>query len=243
VKKQYWWIIITFIIMQLSSYIGVPLFYELGVGVDENLNAGLFQAQAYWSITSFTAAFVIILFLLRHERKNNVRIEKASFGESAIWAVFGVFLAFFIQTIVGNIEIYVLKVNPMSENTQVIMDLIEATPYLIIVTSIIGPILEEIIFRKIIFGVIYQKTNFWIGALVSSLLFGIVHGEPELLLRYTAMGFTFAFLYYKTKRILVPIFAHTMMNTIVVIIQTIYHDEIENMMKQMEQIQIIIGGS
>lgn len=67
--------------------------------------------------------------------------------------------------------------------------------------------------------------------------------EPELLLRYTAMGFTFAFLYYKTKRILVPIFAHTMMNTIVVIIQTIYHDEIENMMKQMEQIQIIIGGS
>lgn len=108
-KKQYWWIIITYIIMQLSSYIGVPLFYELGVGVDENLNAGLFQAQAYWSITSFTAAFVIILFLLRHERKNNVRIEKASFGESAIWAVFGVFLAFSFKQSLAILKYMYLK--------------------------------------------------------------------------------------------------------------------------------------
>lgn len=242
-KKQDWWIIITYTIMQLSAFVGVPLFYKLGIGADENPNNSLFQAQAYWSIVSFTIALLLILFFLRHDVKNKERhIQAAPAAESVAWAVLGVFLAFFVQTIAANIEVYIFNIRPGSENTQLIIDLIEVTPYLIIVTSIIGPILEEIIFRKIIFGAIYRKTNFFIGALVSSLLFAIVHGEPEHILLYASMGFTFAFLYVKTKRILVPIFAHTMMNTIVVLIQTIFRDDIENMIQQMEQIQTIIGG-
>jgi membrane protease YdiL (CAAX protease family) len=59
------------------------------------------------------------------------------------------------------------------------------------------------------------------------------------------MGFTFAFLYVKTKRIIVPIFAHVAMNTMVVIVQTVFREDIEKMMKQveeMQQVQVIIGG-
>jgi membrane protease YdiL (CAAX protease family) len=125
---------------------------------------------------------------------------------------------------------------------------IKVTPLVIIVTSILGPILEEIIFRKILFGVIYTKTNFIIAALISSLLFALLHGEPQHLLLYASMGFTFAFLYVKTKRIIVPIFAHVAMNTMVVIVQTVFAEDIEKMMSQYEsmqleqQLQVIIGG-
>lgn len=242
-KKKYWWIILTYVIMQFSAFIGVPLFYFLGIGSDSNMDIAAYKAQSYWTIFSFTIALFIILFFLRDEFKHVERNEvRSSIGSAISWAMGGVFLALFVQSIAANIEVNLLGVDPGSENTQVIVDLIKTTPLLIVVTSIIGPILEEIIFRKIIFRVIYKRTNFIIGALISSIIFAIVHGEPEHLLLYASMGFTFAFLYVKTNRIIVPIFAHIMMNTIVVIIQTLFSDEIEEMMKQMEQIQSIIGG-
>jgi uncharacterized protein len=243
VKKQYWWIIITYIVMQFSAFVGVPFFYAIGVGSDPSLDVALYKAQAYWTILSFTIAFVFILFLLRDEFKISVRNEKAApLSISMAWAIGGVFMAIIVQTIAANIEVNLFGVEPGSENTQMIVDLIKTTPLLIAVTSIIGPVLEEIIFRKIIFRVVYKRTNFFIGAFVSSFLFAIVHGEPEHLLLYASMGFTFAYLYVKTNRILVPIFAHTMMNTFVVIIQTVFSEDIEKMMQQMEQIQSIIGG-
>nr|WP_279326118.1 type II CAAX endopeptidase family protein [Bacillus sp. FJAT-47783] len=229
--------------MQLSVYIGVPLFFSLGIGSDPSLKVAVFKAQAYWTIFSFSVAFLIIVLILVQEQKQAVRSEpKASVKVSSLWAIGGAFLALFVQSIAANIEVNVFGIDPGSENTQMIIDLVKITPLLIVVTSIIGPILEEIIFRKIIFRVIYRRTNFLIGALISSFLFAIVHGEPEHLLLYASMGLTFAYLYVKTNRIIVPIFAHTAMNSFVVLIQLLYGEEIEKMMNQMEQIQTIIGG-
>lgn len=242
-KKHYWWIIITYVAMQLSAFIGVPLFFSLGIGSDPSLQVSAFKAQAYWTIFSFTLAFLVILLILNQEQKQAVRSEpKASVGISTLWAIGGAFMALIVQSIAANIEVNIFDIDPGSENTKMIIDLVKTTPLLIVVTSIIGPILEEIIFRKIIFRVIYRRTNFLIGALVSSLLFAIVHGEPEHILLYASMGLTFAYLYVKTNRIIVPIFAHTAMNSFVVTIQLMYGEEIENMMNQMEQIQTIIGG-
>lgn len=242
-NKQYWWIVITYIFMQLSAFIGVPLLYVILSDSYSSERTALFKAQAYWTIFSFTTALVIILFLLHRANKVAYRDEpKASIPISTLWAIGGAFIALFVQGVAANIEVNVFGVDPSSENTKIIIDLVKSTPLLILVTSIIGPILEEIIFRQIIFRVIYIRTNFFIAALISSLLFAIVHGEPEHLLLYGSMGFTFAYLYVKTNRILVPIFAHTMMNTLVVIFQLLLGEEIEKMMNQMEQIQFIIGG-
>jgi membrane protease YdiL (CAAX protease family) len=66
--------------------------------------------------------------------------------------------------------------------------------------------------------------------------------EPHHILLYSAMGFTFAFLYVKTKHILVPIFAHVAMNTLVVVVQSVYRDEITELMRKAEAIQNFIGG-
>ena len=49
------------------------------------------------------------------------------------------------------------------------MDITRTTPWFLIVISIIGPILEEIVFRKILFGTLYKKFNFFIAAIISSL--------------------------------------------------------------------------
>jgi uncharacterized protein len=242
-KRQYWYVIVAYVLMQLSGLAGVPLLLYLGIGANaQNKIIASSIASGYWAVISFSVTFFIILFLLRDDIKHRHDRDQASAPVAFMWAIGGFFLALFAQAIAANIEFRFFGVEMGSENTRRIVEIIKLTPLLVIVTSIIGPILEEIIFRKIIFGSLYKKYNFFIAAIISSLLFAVVHMEFEHLLLYSAMGLTFAFLYIKTKRILVPIFAHVAMNTFVVVMQTVFADDIEKMMKQAEKMQFIFGG-
>jgi membrane protease YdiL (CAAX protease family) len=196
----------------------------------------------YWLIFSFSLALIIVLFLLRKEMtKPSLNHRGSSFTQSVVWAIFGIFLALFAQSVAANIE-RLIGVEMGSENTEQIIKIIESFPLAILVSSVIGPILEEIVFRKIIFGSLHKRFNFFLSALISSVIFALAHMEPQHLILYSAMGFTFAFLYVKTKHIMVPIFAHVAMNTLVVIIQSVYKDEIEKLIQDAETIQNFIGG-
>ncbi|ULT57307.1 CPBP family intramembrane metalloprotease [Neobacillus drentensis] len=237
-KKEYWWVIIVYIAMQFSSLVGLPIliFGFKHFDISQRL------AVPVYLIASFSIALIIILLILRKEMNTRSLDEKGtSFGYSAIWAVLGVFLALFAQYVAAIIE-RLLGIKMGSENTQDILKIIETLPLAILVTSIIGPILEEIVFRKIIFGALFKRYNFFISALISSVIFALAHMEPVHILLYAAMGFTFAFLYVKTKRIIVPIFAHVSMNTMVVLVQSVYKDDIERLRREAEAIQNFIGG-
>ncbi|MFC3883411.1 CPBP family intramembrane glutamic endopeptidase [Bacillus songklensis] len=238
-KKQYWLIILTYVIMQFSGIIGVGLLLSLGVGGNESAEVSRQVAASYWTIISFSAALIIVLFLLRKEMNMRNHHQPA---KTFIWSIFGVFLALAAQSIAAMIEMKLFGIDPGSQNTKVIVDLVKLTPFLIIVTSVIGPILEEIIFRKIIFRTLTPRLGFFLSAIISAFIFGVVHLDFSHLLIYTAMGLVFAYLYAKTDQILVPIFAHVMMNTIVVLSQTIFADRLEEMQKQAEQMQFIFGG-
>ncbi|WP_027410637.1 CPBP family intramembrane glutamic endopeptidase [Anoxybacteroides tepidamans] len=239
-KRQYWYVIIAYIAMQLSSIAGVPLLLSLGIGSNSSSPAA--TASGYWAVLSFSITFFLVLILLREDIKERHNRSYVPLSIAWMWAIGGFFLALFAQGVAANIEWRVFGIEMGSENTKRIVEIIRLTPSLVIVTSIIGPILEELIFRKIIFGTLYHKYNFFVAATISSLLFAAVHMELEHLLLYSAIGFTFAFLYAKTKRIFVPIFAHVAMNTFVVLMQTVFADYIEQMLKETEKMHFIFGG-
>ncbi|WP_461202829.1 lysostaphin resistance A-like protein [Anoxybacillus sp. TBDG-1] len=241
-EKRYWYVIITYIAMQLSSLIGVPLLAHSGFINASNKEIAFSIASGYWAVISFSIALLLVLYFMKEDMKYSYDRHRASIGASIFWTIGGFFLALFAQGIAANIEMHVFGVEMGSENTRRIVEMVKLTPALILVTSVVGPILEEVIFRKIIFGTLYEKYNFLLSALVSSLLFAVVHLEFEHLLLYATMGFVFAFLYVKTKRILVPIVAHVLMNTFVVAIQTLFAEEIEKMMREAEQMQFVIWG-
>ncbi|MEJ9231059.1 CPBP family intramembrane metalloprotease [Peribacillus butanolivorans] len=238
-KKEYWFVIITYIAMQLSSIVGMPIFMLIGSLSEMPADELKVKAAAYWIVFSFLAALSLILILMRKDMRERIDTRnQASIPTSILWAIAGVFLALIAQSLAGSIE-QMLGVKSESENTQNLISLIYEVPMVIFVTSVIGPILEEILFRKIIFGSLNKRFNFFISALISSVIFGLAHGELEHLLLYTAMGFTFAFLYAKTGRILVSMVAHIAMNTLVIILQVLYRDDIE---KMLDTAQAFIGG-
>jgi hypothetical protein len=88
---------------------------------------------------------------------------------------------------------------------------------------IIGPVVEELIFRKAIFGLI---SNDKVALAVSTFIFGAIHllGEASILealvngVAYFVMGFVFGYIYLKNNRnIMVPIIVHVLSNLISVI--------------------------
>src|SRR5699024_11308753 len=122
----------------------------------------------------------------------------------------------------------VVGVDSSSENSEIIIQIAKMNPLFIVSAAILGPILEEIIFRKILFGYLNEKFNVWIAAVVSSLIFGLVHMEMQTLIVYMVMALVFAYIYLRTKRIIIPILVHVSINAFAVLIQlVVYVDTLE----------------
>lgn len=233
VPKRYWWVIATYVIMQLSPFAALPFLLVTDVS--------RLQFTAFWTVASFLAALIVMLLLLSKDMaRKNLSPKRAPIGQSILWAILGIFMAFAVQMAAGLIEQYVFGVKHASENTKNITDISKSMPIFILVVAIIGPILEEIVFRKVLFGTLNKKFNFVTAALASSLLFGLAHMELSFLLTYTAIGFLFAFLYWMTKRIFVSIIAHAAMNTFVVVVYVLLGDRLQDLMDQYEKQQALI---
>ncbi|KUP04330.1 abortive infection protein [Bacillus coahuilensis m2-6] len=245
-KKNHWFILLTYIVMQLSSIVGYPIFLwaanEFFTLTPKDASN---YAIGYWVVTSFTIALIIVLLLLRKSEKDTLdeRSAPMSAGLSILVAILGIPAAFIAQAIAITIET-AIGVPMGSENTQNIMELIQKVPLVLVTSSLLGPILEEIVFRKIVFSALYKRMPLGFAAILSSVIFGLAHFELNHLLLYTMMGMVFALLYALTKRILVPIFAHVAMNTLVAVVQLNpeWIEQLEELERQNQAIQSIIGG-
>ena len=237
--KRYWGIIITYVIAQLSGFI--VIFYSEFQQLSERMVRDLL---IYWQVGSFILALIISLLLLMKEKDLPKHPHRTDVPLTIIWSIAGVFLAFIGQMVANLIQVNLFNIDQQSQNTVDIMAIAFNYPIFIIVVSVIGPILEELIFRKIIFGEIYKRSNYWIAAIISGLAFALIHFDFTHLLVYFIMGLVFSFIYVQTKRIIVPIIAHVAMNSIVVAAQFYMQTpEMQELIDQMQQVQMIfIGG-
>lgn len=238
---RYWFVILTYIVMQLSSILLLPF-----VPWMDDRGLDLATVSYWWSVISFLLAVVIVCILLRKDMRTPAMRNAAGPEMTIVWIIIGFFGAYAGQVIAGLIETYVFGITQGSENTSNILDAVREVPAFVLIVVVFAPILEEIIFRKILFGEIYKRTNFFVAVLISALVFGAVHGDFLHLLQYFVMGVVFAALYVQTKRIIVPIITHSLMNLMVVIIQLYLTpermEEMERMQKQLENMQMIIFG-
>ncbi len=221
--------------MQLSGVIVAPLVYFTEINE--------LTALVGWTIFSFAVALIVSLYLLREEWKSFFSLREKKIGSIILWSVLGFILVFIGQIISSVIETFVFNIPPGSENTLMLTKVARQAPIFIIIISVLGPILEELVFRKAIFGTLYKRMNFFFAAIISGVMFALIHMDFNHILTYTVVGMVFAFLYVETKRIIVPIIAHMAINTYAVIGQlSIDPEEIDKMLDQLENLQLIIIG-
>lgn len=85
--------------------------------------------------------------------------------------------------------------------------------YDLIFSVILGPIVEEILFRGILFNRLNIKLPMTIAILLSSLLFSLLHPNAAILSSFI-FGITMCIIYLLTENILVPITIHMLNNFI-----------------------------
>ena len=201
-------IVILYILVQLLTVI-----------VGQLLPESIRTVGVIWTNMLLFALGAILMIYITHKRNFTLSFEqpfRQDGGMIITWGILGVFIALFAQGAAAIIEINFLGTPIDSQNTQTLLAIIEQYPYFILLTSITGPIMEEFVFRKAVFGMAVGKIGAVGAAVVSSLLFAMIHFDGRILV-YSTMGLVFSWLYYKTKNIWTPIIAHCLMNSIVAI--------------------------
>lgn len=94
-----------------------------------------------------------------------------------------------------------------------------------LLTIIFAPVLEELIFRGVLFNRLKIRTGIIPAMLISSFLFGIGHDFGGMTSAFL-FGLCMCILYLKTDNILVPMSVHFLNNLIVTILDSFYFDSI-----------------
>ena len=83
---------------------------------------------------------------------------------------------------------------------------------LLLYSGLLMPVLEELIFRALLFRVLRKWLPFWASMLTTSLAFGLYHGNLVQFVYASVLGCLLAFLYEKYGSIFAAILAHMCMN-------------------------------
>lgn len=97
----------------------------------------------------------------------------------------------------------------------------------ILCISVLGPVLEELLFRGAITKELLRRYSPAKAILFSGLIFGIFHLNPVQIIGACLIGFLLAWLYYKTRSLMACILIHIMNNGLSVYL-SLKHPEMED---------------
>lgn len=127
-----------------------------------------------------------------------------------------------------SLSAYYLNITSSSENQEVLMEISKVSlPFIIALTVVFAPFMEELVFRNCIFAPL-RKKHFILAYLVSGFSFGLLHvissfaqgiqfKEVFFLFQYSAIGIILCKVYEDTGSIWGSIFLHALYNSIAVL--------------------------
>lgn len=208
--------ILIFLLYLLYSNIIIIILTKLGVNIKvlpNNLKIAI--------MFLINLSLMIMLFIFYSKSiKENLKDLKLNF-KSYIKDNFKYYVIGLLIMIISNIIIsFFIEGN--STNETLIREYINIMPiYMIFSSCIYAPFTEEMVFRKSLRNCFNNKVLY---ILLSGLIFGSMHLlsasnliELVFLIPYSSLGCVFAYMYYKTNNIFVPMTFHMVHNTIIVI--------------------------
>jgi uncharacterized protein len=99
-----------------------------------------------------------------------------------------------------------------------------ASTFLAFVAAVVlAPLAEELLFRGLLFTALLRRRSLHVAALVSSVVFAIVHvdvavSQPLALVGLTLVGLVLAYAYHRTGSLLVPIAGHAAFNGVTLVL-------------------------
>ena len=196
-------LIIYFIIYALPSVL-VTAFHQLGS-----------QVFVIQTVDYLVGAILLIWLASRMKAKNVIEKHPSNWAQAILWGLIGLVLVIVGQMIILKITA-LLGQSTASTNTTTLLTVGQQYPAFFLAIIIGAPIMEEIVFRKVIFGNLSAVTGKIGAALIASVLFSFAHADGHFIL-YAFIGLLFCWLYQHTGRIQTSMTAHILMNASVVL--------------------------
>ena len=210
-------------LMLVWSYIPMTIMYMLGI----DYNTFSQSAKILYIFICDITLILILIFIYHKDLKRNFKNyfnKNFSSNLKLSFRYWGIGLAVMI---ISNMLISLLNPGTTSANEEAVRSLIDVAPYLMAFELIIyAPIVEELIFRKSFKDITNNK---YIYILLSGLVFGGMHVVSSIssiydllyLIPYSSLGIAFAYLYHRTDNIFSTITAHSIHNTLSLVLYLI----------------------
>lgn len=108
------------------------------------------------------------------------------------------------------------KVTNISNNTSSLVNTIERLPFYTVSVVILSPILEEMLFRHVLFGWLTTKMNATLAAIIVGIIFSVAHLD-SLFFPYFLLSIYLSYFYYKTGSLLTASILHITFNGLTVL--------------------------
>lgn len=135
--------------------------------------------------------------------------------EGALWVILFVVLAL-------TLNVLLLKIPALSNSSDYIQSYQDITSgglgQTVVASCIVAPVLEELVFRGVVFCQMKDAFGAIVGVVLSALCFGAVHHNLAQFVYAAIMGVVLALMYNRMKRIYFPMLAHALANFAVLLI-------------------------
>ena len=188
-------------------------------------------AQMLMAALGMSAA-ALVLYLLRQpatmaERRQSMAAlrHRSTWG----WSVLVGVAVFIGSTLLG----YLMQLagsEPVPTNMALVEEAARHWPVVLVLFAVVlAPAYEELLFRRVLFGRFLAAGRPWLGLVLASVAFALVHEVPglsanpplavlQLWLVYGGMGAAFAWLYWRTGTLWAPIIAHALNNSMALVV-------------------------
>lgn len=219
------YILLYFVVQIVATFIG-----EIIITVIEtikNPSVDINQILTEETLLKYTLPINIIcqiislcIFLpiyLNNKKKNYITVSKSkgqtfnyltySFAVILVGIISGIFMSF--------LENFAIKIDGGYSS---ITSITSQNVYLSLISVVLlAPILEEILFRGLIFNRLNSKFKTWTSIIISALIFGLIHGNIIQTINATILGIAFAYIYSKTHNLIPCIIGHFLNNLISIV--------------------------
>lgn len=182
-------------------------------------------AQMLVALISTGGAALLLYFWRRPATAAERAASLHALGRPSTWGWIALAVAAVLAA--GQLGTHVsqwLGVEATPTNEAMVEDGMAGFPWAMAVFAVLlAPMYEELLFRRVLFGRLWQAGRPWLGMLLTSLAFALLHELPgtqgwreslPLWLVYGAMGMTFAGVYWRTHSLWAAIIAHALNNAI-----------------------------
>lgn len=195
----------------------------------ELMQAGKFEnfSQSMWEVINLSQfmgnllLLIPLIILLAKAIFQDFKIFKKELWHNIAVVVFGFILMFFGQSFLARVYQY-FDIYDTSDNQALINYALSADTriYIILSVVVLAPLLEELIFRKLLFGFLEEKLKFprIVALLISAALFASLHAVDIFFFQYFFMAMILSGSYMLSKNnIIIPIGIHFLNNAMILL--------------------------